>query len=160
MICARDDVVLVLELKSSFLRHTHKEAWLHATTTLRKAGLQLHRKVEQVRRALTADSALATSLGIDAMSNSPVMQGWIVDTSIEWDHRRFHGFLKVSLEEVLIALRDDRHLLRNLSDLFGELTVTPAPNDHSNPALKTSLYADGFNARRFVEVIESEVIWN
>lgn len=29
-------------------------------------------------------------------------------SSIEHDHQRFGGFLKVSLEEVLIALRDDR----------------------------------------------------
>ena len=36
-----------------------------------------------------------------------------IDTCIEHDHERFSGFLKVSLEEVLIALRDDRHLLND-----------------------------------------------
>jgi hypothetical protein len=48
----------------------------------------------------------------------PEITAWIVDTSIECDHQRFHGFLKVSLEEVLIALRDDRHWLNDPDGLF------------------------------------------
>ncbi|UUZ67083.1 hypothetical protein LP416_19415 [Polaromonas sp. P2-4] len=48
------------------------------------------------------------------------MTGWIVDTSIECDHQCFSGFLKVSLEEVLIALRDDRRLLNDPDGLLSQ----------------------------------------
>ena len=41
------------------------------------------------------------------------VNGWIVDTSLEHDHELFSGFLKVSIEEILIALHDDSHFLNN-----------------------------------------------
>ena len=56
-----------------------------------------------------------------------MIQGWIVDTSIECDHQRFCGFLKVSLEEVLIALRDDRHLLKTVG-----LCLSVEPENHAH----------------------------
>jgi hypothetical protein len=70
-----------------------------------------------------------------------------------------NGFLKVSLEEILIALRDDRHLLKDPGGLLdGRWMETDwsgaASFDHS-----PSLYPDGFSASRFVEVIESEAVW-
>jgi hypothetical protein len=43
-----------------------------------------------------------------------------IDTSIECDHQRFGGFLKVSLEELLIALRDNRHLLHDPDCMFAQ----------------------------------------
>ena len=58
-----------------------------------------------------------------------VIYGWIVDTSIECDHQRFGGFLKVSLEELLIALNDDRHLLLDPDGLFAQ----SAPADRAEP---------------------------
>ena len=36
---------------------------------------------------------------------------------IEHDHERFGGYLKVSLDELIIALRDDRHLLSDPAGL-------------------------------------------
>ncbi|CAH1209673.1 conserved hypothetical protein [Candidatus Nitrotoga sp. BS] len=113
IICARDGQLLVLEIKSTFLRRSVKDAWLHKTTTLRKAGLQLRRKVEAVKAELTSNAKLALSLGIVQEDGMPLVRGWIVDTCIEHDHEFFSGFLKVSLEEVLIALRDDRHFLND-----------------------------------------------
>src|SRR5690606_26177764 len=41
LLCARDGCVLVLEVKSTYVRRSVKEVWLHRTTTLRKAGKQL-----------------------------------------------------------------------------------------------------------------------
>ena len=32
------------------------------------------------------------------------MCGWLVDTSIECDHQRFGGFLKISVAELLIEV--------------------------------------------------------
>ena len=83
----------------------------------------------------------------------PLVRGWIVDTCIEHDHEFFSGFLKVSLEEVLIALRDDRHLL---NDLDGWLTdrVVDVNDDALLKAQVTSrLYPDGFSGGRFIDVI-------
>jgi len=39
LICARDGQLLVLEIKSTYLRRSKRDAWLHRTTTLRKAAL-------------------------------------------------------------------------------------------------------------------------
>ena len=49
VICARDGTVLVLEVKSTYLRRSQQDAWQHETTTLRKAGRQLQRKVAAAR---------------------------------------------------------------------------------------------------------------
>ena len=91
----------------------------------------------------------------------PEIAAWIVDTSIESDHQRFHGFLKVSLEEVLIALRDDRHLLNDPDGLFqtGNTSSKSFVCD-SDRAAFTSLYPSGFSAKHFVEAIESAAVWN
>ena len=147
--CARDGYLLVLEVKSTYVRRSMKDAWLHRTTTLRKAGRQLQRKVAAVHQRLSSDAELNRALGLpgDAM---PFVVGWIVDTSIECDRERFDGFLKISLEEVLIALRDERHLLRGLSGLLqGE---EPSPPD--------SMYPAGFNAARFIDAVESGGVWD
>jgi hypothetical protein len=158
LICVRDGVVLVLELKSTYLRRSDRDAWLHSTTTLRKAGIQLRRKVAAVERALWDTSELSEVLALDGAGDGLRIHGWIVDTSIECDHQRFEGFLKVSLEEVLIALRDDSHLLGDpeglLSGNLGEGDLTDAEDAPSK-----TLYPAGFNIARFLEVIEREEVW-
>lgn len=138
--------MLVIEVKSSFLRTTLREAWSHASTTLRKAGNQLQRKTGALMRALTIDSGLCADLGLTT-EIVPSLTGWIVDTSIEHDHERFSGFLKISLEEVIIALRNDRHLL---SDPYGILKaiqdgVIPDEADHVMHE-GASLYPQSFSA--------------
>jgi hypothetical protein len=159
LICARDGQVLVLEIKSTFLRRSQKDAWLHGTTTLRKAGLQLRRKVQAVECALTTDDCLMSTLGIETRAMPVPICGWIVDTSIEHDHKRFNGFLKVSLEEVLIALRDDRHLLNDPDGLRSGTWMEANYGDVEAKDNPTTLYLDGFTLSRFVEVIDSEAVW-
>jgi hypothetical protein len=158
LICVQDGQVLVLEIKSTFLRQSQKEAWLHGASTLRKAGLQLHRKVQAVEHALKTQAVFAAQFGME-QDDPWNLRGWIVDTSIEHDHERFNDFLKVSLEEVLIALRDDRHLLNDPGGLLDgrwmETDWSGAESFDNSP----SLYPDGFSASRFVEVIESEAVW-
>jgi hypothetical protein len=160
LICVRDGLVLVLEVKSTYLRRMQRDAWLHGTTTLRKAGLQLQRKVEAVRRVLAVASCLVSQLGIDQGAGSPPIQGWIVDTSIECDHQRFRGFLKVSLEEVLIALRDDRHLLNDPEHLLDGRWAHAERQVPAGRVAGTTLYPEGFSATRFVEVIEAQAVWD
>jgi hypothetical protein len=152
VICARDGVVLVLEVKSSYFRQTTKDAWLHASTTLRKAGLQLSRKVSAVQHALAAQTELSELLELKGESNQTIVHGWIVDTSIECDHQRFNGFLKVSLEELLIALRDDRRLLHDPDGLHTGVLGVPATVDGT-------LFPQGFSAANLVKVIESQAVW-
>lgn len=158
LICARDGVVLVLKLKSTYLRRSNRDAWLHSTTTLRKAGIQLRRKVAAVQRALT-DIQFSEMLALNGGEEELCTEGWIVDTSIECDHQRFEGFLKVSLEEVLIALRDDSYLLQDPASLLrGNLDERSDLPDMEDPPSK-SLYPEGFSAHRFLEVIEREEVW-
>ena len=71
---------------------------MHATQTLRKAGLQLRRKMRAVADAMASDPDFSRSLGFSSADGMPAMAGWIVDTSVEFDHQRFSGFLKVSLD--------------------------------------------------------------
>jgi hypothetical protein len=56
------------------------------------------------------------------------------------------GFLKVSIHEVLIALRDDAHLLV-------EPNTEPSYSDNSK------LYPNGFSAGEFVKNIEQQAVW-
>jgi hypothetical protein len=159
LICIRDGQLLVLEVKSTFLRQSQKEAWFHKTTALRKAGLQLRRKVRAVQAALFSDANLALVLGMDENTEMPAIHGWIVDTSIEYDHQLFSGFLKVSLEEVLIALRDDRHWLNDPFGLFTGQPIDINTIESSEILMTSTLYPDGFSGGRFVDVIERQAVW-
>lgn len=160
LIAVLDGHLFVIEVKSTFMRRSQREAWLHATTTLRKAGEQLRRKVEAVSLAIAADHGFRTMLGL-ADDLVPTRQhAWIADTCIECDHQRFGGFLKVSVEELMIALRDDRHLLNDPGGLLaGNYGVDEALEADTSES-GWSLYPDGFSAERFVEVIETEVVWD
>lgn len=89
----------------------------------------------------------------------PPVVGLIVDTSIERDHQRFCGFLKISLEEVLMALRDDRHLLNDPANILGGSYDSALEVSVGCDITHSSLYQDGFDFGRFVEVIESESVW-
>jgi Holliday junction resolvase-like predicted endonuclease len=151
--------LFVLEVKSTFMRRSQQEAWLHASSTLRKAGRQLQRKLAAVSQAIGSDLGFRSSLGLAELPALHQQHGWIVDTCIECDHQRFSGFLKVSIEEVLIALRDDRHLL---NDPEGVLSGTYDPDRFTEDEARHSswtLYPEGFRVERFIEVIETEAVW-
>ena len=151
--------LFVLEVKSTFLRRSQEEAWLHASSTLRKAGRQLQRKLAAVSQAIGSDLEFRTSLGLTEPPPMHRQHGWIVDTCIECDHQRFAGFLKVSLEEVLIALRDDHHLLNDPAGLLsGTFDPDRSAEDDARPSFWT-LYPEGFRVERFIEVIETEAVW-
>lgn len=152
--------LLIIEVKSTFLRRSRREAWLHATGTLRKAGDQLRRKVKAVSLAIASDPEFRALLDLTEDRVPTRHHGWIADTSIECDHQRFAGFLKVSVEELLIALRDDRHLLNDPNGLLaGNYREDQSRENDTNRSAWT-LYPDGFSAARFVEVIETAAIWD
>jgi Holliday junction resolvase-like predicted endonuclease len=151
--------LLVIEVKSTFMRRSQREAWMHATSTLRKAGHQLRRKVEAVSLAIASDHEFRARLNLTADRVPMQSHGWIADTSIECDHQRFEGFLKVSVEELLIALRDDRHLLNDPEGLLAGNYREDRSRGADTSRTAWSLYPDGFSAERFIEVIKTEAVW-
>jgi len=160
LIAVLDGHLFVIEVKSTFLRRSRREAWLHATTTLRRAGEQLRRKVEAVSLAIASDPGFRAMLGLTEDRIPARHHGWIADTSIEYDHERFGGFLKVAVEGLIIALRDDRHLLNDPGGLLaGNYGVEGALGADAGTS-EWSLYPDGFSAERFVEVVETEAVWD
>jgi len=152
--------LFVIEVKSTFMRRSQRDAWLHSTTTLRKAGQQLRRKVEAVSVAMASDPELRALLDLTEDRAPTRHHGWIADTSIECDHKRFAGFLKVSVEELLIALRDDRHLLNDPEGLLAGNYREDQSGEADTSRSAWTLYPDGFSAERFIEVIETEAVWD
>jgi len=160
LIAVLEGHLFVIEVKSTFMRRSQREAWLHATTTLRKAGQQLRRKAEAVSLAIASDPGFRAMLGLSEGVIPTRQHAWIADTCIECDHQRFGGFLKVSVEELLIALRDDRHLLNDPSGLLAGSYVVDEAHEAVANEPGWSLYPDGFSAERFAEVIETETVWD
>lgn len=145
LICHLGGVVLLLEVKSGYIRSTTHEVWLHRTNTLRKAAWQLRRKQVAVLSALMADQDLRARLGYLGLQPEADMRAWIVDTSIELDGQSVDGFRVVSRETLEVILRDEKHLLR--------------PIDQVDEDDQDSLFPDGFNAGRFIAVVDSDELW-
>lgn len=95
-IVVSDDKVLIIELKSSYIKSNVKEIYEYRNFVLKKAAYQLARKTTYVR------DIFLPSLGLDSTKFS--IHSWIVDTTLEFDHGYIDGFLKVSFEELLIVL--------------------------------------------------------
>lgn len=145
LICYRDGVLLILEVKSGYIRSTTHEVWLHRTNTLRKAAWQLRRKRAAVVDALVRDQDLRSRLGYCGREPQECMHAWIVDTSIELDGQAVDGFRIVSREGLEVILRDEKHLLHSAERAVTEDTEV--------------LFPDGFSAGRFVELVESGEPW-
>jgi hypothetical protein len=64
-----------------------------------------------------------------------------------------------SLEEMLIALRDDRHLLDDPEGLLSARSRKGAERQPRAAQDRESLHPGGFTAARFIEVIEEELVW-
>ncbi len=143
VLASRDGHLFVFEIKSGYLRQTLEAAWHHRTTTLRKAGRQLERKLAtlvDVFLSPAGESLLRDSLEMAAVPPAGQVHTWIVDTSIDFDRQRFSGYLKVSMTEVLIVLRDEAGFLADDDSL-------------------DTLYPEGFSAPRFAQIIEQGLLW-
>ncbi|TCQ81563.1 nuclease-related domain-containing protein [Pseudomonas sp. JUb52] len=138
-------VILLLEVKSGFIRCTPQEVWLHRTNTLRKAARQLRRKSVAVRQALQHDLGLRAALGLAAPDPLPTLHSWVVDTSIEFDGEVVDGFRIVSREVIEVALRDELHYLKALDKQGANEVAT--------------LYPEGFSASAFARIIEQSEVW-
>lgn len=143
LICAMDDVVILIEMKTSYIRGKWQEIWLHRHTSLRKAGWQLKRKQPVLLGELQSNAQLRADLGLSAAPTR--IQAWIVDTSIEFDGQYIDNYLVVSREVLEVVLRDELDYVRPMSE-------------HES-AEHTTFYPNGFSATRFVEVVEQQLIW-
>ena len=157
LICFRDDHLFVFEIKSTYLRKTLHEAWFHQTNTLRKAGQQLKRKREAIIYAIENKIMFEKKFKLDKFSCRQNIHSWIIDTSIEYDHQYFSTFLKVSLQEILIALRNERHLLKNSESFFHSIQEEMF---NKKRIISDDLYPNGFSAGRFAQIIEKGEVWD
>jgi hypothetical protein len=156
LICAIDNIVIVIEVKSTFCRTTKSEIFYHRDRTLRKAGIQVRRKVGATMMDLQIDEQLKQTLKLT--TDTPQIVGLIADTSIEFDHEYFAGFMKVTIEELLIALADNAHFLCNQEqEVSSSLVSGEQINFASEPY---SLYENGFNGKEFLNIIEQSRIWD
>ena len=173
LICFRDDHLFIFEIKSGYMRKTQRDAWQHQTNTLRKAGLQLKRKSALVTERLKTDPTLS-ALICDRDASHIQTHCWIIDTSIEHDHEYFEGFLKVSLQEIIIALRNECHLLRDMHQAIADQQKRNQGRSNEGDfkdvcgaamiaigeqSPEDNLYPNGFTADQFAAVIEKELIW-
>lgn len=107
-IVVSDYKVLIIELKSTYIKSNVKEIHEYKSFVLKKAAYQLARKTNYVR------DVFLPSLGLDSAKFS--IHSWIVDTTLEFDHEYIDGFLKVSFEEIVIILNGHRAYLSNMLD--------------------------------------------
>jgi Holliday junction resolvase-like predicted endonuclease len=142
LLCHKDGIVLMLELKTGYVRSSKKEIWLHKNNTLRKASWQLKRKSTEFPSMLLNDLTLSKRLGIEQDNYS--LHCWIVDTCIEFDGVYVDEYLVVSREALEVVMRDEAHMLCNIEHLQEE---------------REPLFPDGYSAKEFIDVIESQAIW-
>ncbi len=145
IICHLDGVVLLLEVKSGFIRASKREVWLHRVNTLRKAARQVRRKRQALEVQLKTDESLKSALKLPATGGELTLHSWIVDTSLEYDGDLIDGFRVVSREVIEVALKDQKHYLQPL-----DTEADPEPQ---------TLYPNGFSAQSFVDVIMGEATW-
>lgn len=147
LICYQDNHIIILEVKSTYIRKTKQEAWIHRTTTLRKAAQQLHRKKIAIQNAIEVDLKMQSELMLPSDIKNIQVHAWIVDTSIEYDQDIIDGILKVSLEGLIVILRNERYLLR--CNLLLDENIA-----------KDDLFPDSFKTHIFVKIVENGYIWN
>lgn len=128
VICEKDGYLFVLELKSTYIRTSFENIWKYKTQKLRKAANQLQKRQFLITKLLKDKNRDF----IDEFGNPKKIFYWIVDTTFEFDHEYFSGYLKISLFEIMNAL------------IIEEKNLSP----------------HHFNIENFVEKIENGTIWS
>jgi len=136
-IVVTDNKVLVIELKSTYVKSSVKEIYEYRNFVLKKAAYQLLRKSSYVR------DVFLPSLGLNSSQFS--IHSWIVDTTLEFDHEYIDGFLKVSFEELVIILNGHKQYLSDMLD-----------NDDTNNN-PLSAYEENLDA--LIKSVEDNTFW-
>lgn len=150
LICVLDNTVLVIEVKSTYRRTSKREAIRYKHSALMKAGQQIKRKTEAVKYLLETDDTFRELLGIKK-SDEFNLVGWIADTCLEYDHEYFNGYLKVSVEGLHIALRDETEML------VDSMALDASKVKHNE---LTTLYPQCFTVMEFVKVVQESNVWS
>ncbi|MGM8884869.1 nuclease-related domain-containing protein, partial [Psychrobacter sp. 1U2] len=106
VIAVSDNKVLIIELKSTYIKSSVKEIYEYKNFVLNKAAYQLSRKAKYVKEVFLPNQ------GLDPSKFS--IHSWIVDTTLEFDHEYIDGFLKLSFEELVIILNEHKQYLFNI----------------------------------------------
>ena len=136
-IVVTNNKVLIIELKSTYIKKSFQERYSYRSIVLKKAAYQLSRKTSYVREVFLPH------LGLDA--SKLTIHSWIVDTTLEFDHEYIDGFLKISFEELVIILNGHKQYLSNMLD-----------NDNTN---KNPLSAYEENLEALIESVEGNTFW-
>lgn len=148
LLAYKDNILFVIEAKSTYIRDTMAKSYQHMINNQMKAGRQLKRKVKAIQEELQNNQELREKLSIT--NNKTEIIPLIVDTSIENDHQTFYGSLKISIEELIIAISDHKDFL--------DIQFLQKNWDQIEPF---SFYPnDSFSASRFIEVIRNNEVWD
>ena len=105
--------VLVIELKSSYIKSSVKEIYEYRNLVLKKAAYQLNKKINYVKEVFLQE--------LGESKQKFKIHSWIVDTTLEFDHQYIDGFLKLSFEELLIVLNKHEMFITDM--LTEDITV-------------------------------------
>lgn len=153
LIAVKDEIVIVIELKSSYIRESKKEIFEYGEIVLKKAAYQLKRKEKFICEVFIPEilNKNIESLGVHS---------WIVDTSLEFDHQRVDGYLKFSIDELIILLNDHGSYLdpsmwnQNLDAMMA------LSNQQKNDLKNNNVDLVEIDASKFVKAIESNYMWS
>lgn len=136
LIVVDKNILLVIELKSTYLKTNLKEAYQYQNFTLKKASYQLDKKLKYIQENHTDF--------IDKPFEQVKFYSWIIDTTLEADHEYFGNHFKISLEELIIYLKGHQ----NFMDFYEN------PNNFDKQNNEINKLQD------LIENIESNIFWH
>lgn len=96
LIAICENHVIVVEVKSTYIKSSIQEIYEYRNFTLNKAAYQLSKKVEFVKNGFL--NQFFENL------DDVKIHSWIIDTTLEFDHHYFDNHLKISMDEIIISL--------------------------------------------------------
>ena len=108
LIAICENHVIVVEVKSTYIKSSIQEIYEYRNFTLNKAAYQLSKKVEFVKNGFL--NQFFENL------DDVKIHSWIIDTTLEFDHEYFGDHLKVSLDEVIITSNCESEFMQKLVD--------------------------------------------
>ena len=108
LIAICENHVIVVEVKSTYIKSSIQEIYEYRNFTLNKAAYQLSKKVEFVKNGFL--NQFFENL------DDVKIHSWIIDTTLEFDHEYFGNHLKVSLDEVIITSNCESEFMQKLVD--------------------------------------------
>lgn len=135
LIISQNDIILLIELKSSYLRNSISGVHEYRLQTLNKAAYQLDRKLDYIKNKYPNKKYFS----------------WIVDTTLEFDHQHIGKHLKISLEELVIILRNESNFLEKWKILFNLQQKDISESDIS--------LSKKFKLLELIQYIENNQFW-